>query len=143
MTEVSARPGRAALTDGAALSTSAVITGVGVGVLASGNRKGLKMDRCAIEYNMDDGISLNVHGRLFRRYPNESIGDYRIAEFSPGPPWHKGDSVQLFDPATGAADSYTIDTVVPEDAFADVTVLFTTQAPGMYTGTYTITVVYQ
>jgi hypothetical protein len=109
-----------------------LIAGCGVGLLASGNRKGIYMDKCTIECNMDDGMSLNVHARLFKRYPNESSGNYRIAEFSAGPPWRKGDVVQLFDPATGAVGSFTIDSVVPENAFADVTVQFTAQAPGMY-----------
>jgi len=114
-----------------------LISGCGVGLLASGNRRGLNMGSCRIEYNMDDGVSLNVHGRLFKSYPNQSSGNYRIAEFSAGPPWRNGDVVQLFDPATGAVRSFTIDTVVPENAFTDVTVLFTKQAPGMYSDSST------
>src|SRR5688572_9400950 len=109
-----------------------LISGCGVGLLASGNRKGLSMGKCRLEYNMDDGISLNVHGRLFKRYPYEGSSDYRIAEFSAGPPWRNGDTLQLFDPATGAIESVTIDTVLPEDSFTDVTVSFTAPAPGMY-----------
>jgi len=105
-------------------------SGGGVGVFASGNRKGLYMNNCLIGYNMDDGVCFKVQGRLFEEYPIP--GDYTTAKFSGGAPLHDGDSLQIFDPATGRVGTATISTVTPQDSFVEATVKFSQAVPGMY-----------